>query len=327
MSENGIITLIVKHDYNEKRIDRYIASRLQDYSRTFIQGLINNGKIKVSGRVIKNSYEIKKGDLISIELPEIKADEIEPEAITLDVIYEDDHLLIINKPPDMVVHPARGHAKGTLVNAITYHCNQLSGVNGKLRPGIVHRLDRDTSGIIIVAKTDHAHKEIARQFEQREIKKEYIAVVGGEVAFDSDVIKLPIGRHYHSKKKEGVRYDIGKLSISRYEVVERYRGYTVLKVFPETGRTHQIRVHMRHIGYPIVADSLYGRKDSLFLSDLLGKDIHNDKPLIERQALHASRIGFVHPVSNKFIEFIAELPEDMANLLAQLRAYRTIPLY
>lgn len=322
MSQNEIITIKVNHDYKDKRVDKYLVSRFPDYSRTFIQGLINSGKIHTGNRAIKNSYEVKKGDVIAIELPELEGNEIEPEDIPLVIIFEDDHLLVINKPPDMVVHPARGHARGTLVNALAHYCNRLSGVNGPLRPGIVHRLDRDTSGVIIVAKTDQAHCRIAHQFENREVKKEYIAVVYGEMGFDSDVITAPLGRHVRFREKVDIRYDIGKASISRYEVVERYKGFTMVKVFPKTGRTHQIRVHMRHIGYPIVADSLYSRKDSLYMSDLLQGDINDDNPLIERQALHAARIGFIHPVSNKLVEFEAQLPDDMTNLINGLRKYR-----
>lgn len=319
MIQSDITNLIVKHDYNGKRLDKYLVSRFQEYSRTFIQGMINNGDIKVCNREVKNSYEIKKDDVITIKLPEFSEDEIEAEDIPLDIIYEDDHFLVINKPSDMVVHPARGHARGTLVNAVKFHCNSLSGLNGPLRPGIVHRLDRDTTGVIIVTKTDYSHSSIARQFESREVKKEYIAIVDGKIGFDSDIIQLPIGRHKRHREKMAVRYDNGKAGVSRFEVVERFERHTMVKVFPKTGRTHQIRVHMMHIGHPVVADSLYGNKKSIFLSDISNVDTTEDKPLIERQALHAFKVGFFHPVTDKFIEFEAVLPEDMNNLIKGLR--------
>lgn len=319
MVYSKITSLIVKHEFKEKRIDKYLVSRFQEYSRNFIQGLINNGDIKVCDRVVKNSYEIRKNDVITIKLPEISSDEIEPEDIPLDIIYDDDHLLVINKPPDMVVHPARGHARGTLVNALKHYCNTLSETNGKCRPGIVHRLDRDTSGVIVVAKTDYSHGAIARQFENREVKKEYIAVVEGTVDFDSDIIRLPIGRHKKYGEKMAVRYDVGKPGVSRYEVIERFKRHTMVKVFPETGRTHQIRVHMKYIGHPVVADQLYGSNDSLFLSDISKDETKEDKPLIERQALHALKIRFNHPLSNKPMEFAADLPADMNNLINELR--------
>ncbi|MGR3318835.1 MAG: pseudouridine synthase, partial [Candidatus Anammoxibacter sp.] len=209
MIQNEITSLTIKHEFNGKRIDKYLVSRFHEYSRSFIQGLINNGDIKVCDRVVKSSYEVRKDDVITLKLPEFTDDNIEPEDIPLDIIYEDDHMLVINKSPNMVVHPARGHARGTLVNAIKFYCNNLSGINGHLRPGIVHRLDKDTSGVIIVAKTDYSHGAIAKQFESRKVRKRYIAVVEGRVDFDSDTIRLPIGRHQRFREKMAIRYDNG----------------------------------------------------------------------------------------------------------------------
>ncbi|MGR3178270.1 MAG: RluA family pseudouridine synthase [Candidatus Anammoxibacter sp.] len=321
MIQNEITSLTVKHEFNGKRIDKYLVSRFHEYSRSFIQGLISNGDIKVCDRTVKSSYEIKRDDVITLKLPEFTDDDdgIEPENIPLDIIYEDDHILIINKPPNMVVHPARGHARGTLVNAIKYYCNNLSGMNGHLRPGIVHRLDRDTSGVIIVAKTDYSHGAIAKQFESRKVRKRYIAVVEGLVDFDSDVIRLPIGRHQRFREKMAIRYDTGKPATTRYEVVERFKKHTMVYVFPRTGRTHQIRVHMKYIGHPVVADLFYGNNNSALYSDKSENETDESKPLIGRHALHASKIEFDHPVLNKSMVFEAALPADMNNLINGLR--------
>jgi 23S rRNA pseudouridine1911/1915/1917 synthase len=328
------IQLVVKKKYPSKRIDRYLVSRLQDYSRNAIQKLIKEGAVKVNNVAIKNSYDIKLKDVISIQLPVKSNGKIVPENIPLNIIYEDEYLMVLNKSPDMVVHPARGHATGTLVNALTFHCNKLSSINGSLRPGIVHRLDRDTSGIILAVKDEKVHKHLALQFEKREIMKEYLAVVKGEIELDSDKIDFPIGRHKRFRKKMSIRHDIGKSAVSIFEVVERFCGYTLVKIIPETGRTHQIRVHMKTIGHPIVADSEYSNTDTCYLEDLMRPDSNtemlniekakelcnnNDKPIISRQALHAYKINFFHPVFNKAMEFTAEIPEDMLNLITILR--------
>ncbi len=322
MTQCESTTLIVKHEFKGKRIDKYLVSRLQDFSRTFVQGLINNGDIRVCDRVVKNSYEVQKNDVITIILPELPDDDVEPENIPLNVVYEDDHILIINKPPDMVVHPSRGHARGTLVNAVKYYCDNLSGLNGNLRPGIVHRLDRDTTGVIIVAKTDFTHGAIARQFENREVKKQYTAVVEGIVSFDSDLIDLPIGRDKRFREKMAIRYDVGKRSISEYKVKERFLRHSVVHVYPKTGRTHQIRVHMKNIGHPVVADQLYSNNDTFLPMNMDGDGTGEYKPIIARQALHATRIEIMHPVSEKVMTFEAPLPDDMNNLIMALRSHQ-----
>jgi 23S rRNA pseudouridine1911/1915/1917 synthase len=333
------IQLVVKKKYLSKRIDKYLVSRLQDYSRNAIQKLIKEGAVTVNDIAIKNNYEIKLKDVISIQLPIKSSSKIVPENIPLDIIYEDEYLMVLNKSPDMVVHPARGHASGTLVNALTFYCNKLSSINGPLRPGIVHRLDRDTSGIILAVKDEKVHKHIALQFEKREIMKEYLAVVKGEIELDSDKIDFPIGRHKKFRKKMSIRHDVGKSAISVFEVIERFCGYTLVKITPETGRTHQIRVHMKTIGHPIVADSEYGNADTCHLKDLMRADSNTkidnlekvqkmcnnmDKPIINRQALHAYKINFFHPVFNKTMEFTAEIPEDMLNLITILRKINTL---
>lgn len=317
------VTFDIKKVFEDKRIDRYLASRLPNYSRTFIQKLIKEGAVLVNGHTVKSSYDIQKGDCISVHVPVLEESKIVPEEIPLNIVYEDDYLMLINKPYDMVVHPAGGHPSGTLVNALAFHCQNLSQANGPLKAGIVHRLDRDTSGIMLVIKSDAVHSHIAMQFEKRYVKKEYIAVVEGEIMFDSDEIHLPIGRHKTDRQKMAVRRDNGKEAVSIYEVMERFRGYTLVRIMPKTGRTHQIRVHMRSIGHPVVADFMYSNHESCYLSDLLEKERESgEMPIIERQALHAHRIGFFHPIQNKKMEFQVDLPEDISRLVKTLREIR-----
>ncbi|MCF6148449.1 MAG: RluA family pseudouridine synthase [Candidatus Kuenenia sp.] len=317
------VILEIKRVNENKRIDRYISSRFPDFSRTYIQKLVKEGAIVVNGSTVKSSYFIKKGDVISATVPVPEETKIVPEDIPLNIIYEDDYLMIINKPYDMVVHPAGGHPSGTLVNAITFYCQNLSQINGPLKAGIVHRLDRDTSGVMLVIKSDAVHSHIAMQFEKRLIQKEYIAVVEGEMVFDSNEINMPIGRHKADRQKMAVRRDIGKSAVSVYEVIERFRGYTLVKIMPKTGRTHQIRVHMQAIGHPIVADAMYSKQDSCYHADLLGMERPLDEePIIDRQALHAHRIEFFHPVLDKQMAFQVDLTEDVASLVKALQKLR-----
>ena len=317
------VTFDIKKAFEDRRIDRYLASRLPDYSRTFLQKLVKEGAVLVNGRTVKSSYDIQKGDFISVRVPVLEESKIVPEDIPIDIVYEDDYLMLINKPYDMVVHPAGRHHCGTVVNALAFHCQNLSQVNGPLKAGIVHRLDRDTSGIMLTIKSDAVHSQIAMQFEKRSVRKEYLAVVEGEVMFDSDEISLPIARHIIDSQKMAVRHDIGKEAVSIYEVVERFRGYTLVKVMPKTGRTHQIRVHMRAIGHPVVADFMYSSQESCYLSDLLQKEREEGElPIIDRQALHAHRIEFFHPIHNKKMEFEVDLPEDISALVNTLRDVR-----
>lgn len=317
------VTFDIKKAFEDRRIDRYLASRLPDYSRTFLQKLVKEGAVLVNGRTVKSSYDIQKGDFISVRVPVLEESKIVPEDIPIDIVYEDDYLMLINKPYDMVVHPAGRHHCGTVVNALAFHCQNLSQVNGPLKAGIVHRLDRDTSGIMLTIKSDAVHSQIAMQFEKRSVRKEYLAVVEGELMFDSDEISLPIARHIIDSQKMAVRHDIGKEAVSIYEVVERFRGYTLVKVMPKTGRTHQIRVHMRAIGHPVVADFMYSSQESCYLSDLLQKKREEGElPIIDRQALHAHRIEFFHPIHNKKMEFEVDLPDDISALVNTLRDVR-----
>lgn len=317
------VTFDIKKAFEDRRIDRYLASRLPDYSRTFLQKLVKEGAVLVNGRTVKSSYDIQKGDFISVRVPVLEESKIVPEDIPIDIVYEDDYLMLINKPYDMVVHPAGRHHCGTVVNALAFHCQNLSQVNGPLKAGIVHRLDRDTSGIMLTIKSDAVHSQIAMQFEKRSVKKEYLAVVEGELMLDSDEISLPIARHIIDSQKMAVRHDIGKEAVSIYEVIERFRGYTLVKIMPKTGRTHQIRVHMRAIGHPVVADFMYSSQESCYLSDLLQKEREEGElPIIDRQALHAHRIEFFHPIHNKKMEFEVDLPDDISALVKTLRDVR-----
>jgi len=305
-----------------RRIDQYLAAALPDFSRTFIQKLIREARVLVNDRQVKPSYQVRRGDRVSIqvELPEGPA--VAAEDIPLDILYEDEALIAINKPPDMVVHPAKGHQSGTLVNALLGHTRTLSSAYGELRAGIVHRLDRDTSGVILAAKTDAAHAALAAQFEARTVEKHYLAVVEGEPEYDSDLIDAPLGRSRRNPEAVAVRRD-GKPAQTIYRVVRRFSGFAELDVQPLTGRTHQIRVHLAHIGHPIVADLLYSNRPALYRSELLGRRPGEDEePLIERQALHARSIAIDHPLSGQRMVFEAPVPRDVERLLdavAELR--------
>jgi len=275
----------------------------------------------VDGRKEKPRYPVKAGDRIRVALPVLVEGGLEAEPMPLDILYEDGHLLAVNKPADLVVHPSRGHAHGTLANGLLHHCRErLSDVNGPLRPGIVHRLDRDTSGVILCAKTNAAHAGLAEQFKERRVHKEYLAVVRGRVAYDSGEISLPIGRDRRMRERMRVQLHGGRPAVSRYFVTERFDRFTAVRVEPLTGRTHQIRVHLSAERHPVVADTLYGGSDALYPSDLVGKEKQTDEePLIARQALHAQAIRFTHPVTGEEISLQAELPDDIRRLIEALR--------
>ena len=325
----------VKPRTDGRRIDAYLASRFTDYSRSVIQRIIEAEAVQVNGRAVKASYKVRAGDQVSVWLPELPETTAPPEDIPIEVVYEDEALTIVNKPAGMVTHPAKGNWTGTMVNAIQFHYDTLSTVGGENRPGIVHRLDRDTTGLLVVVKDDLAHRRLALQFELREVAKEYLAIVYGVPQRDSDYIDRPIGFHPITREKMAIRSleDGGKPAVTFYEVVERFHGFALVRCKPQSGRTHQIRVHLTHIGHPIVADKAYSGRFRLFLSDLLGTGHDSARPspaldpdtvLIDRQALHAHALRFTHPLTGNPISVSAPLPPDMARTLESLKKWRAV---
>lgn len=291
-------------DLDDVRLDAYIAKLKNDISRTMIQKLIEEGNILVNGKSKKISYKVQLGDEIELNIPKAKEIELKAENIPVEVVYEDDDIIVVNKPKGMVVHPANGNPDGTLVNAIMAMCkDSLSGIGGEIRPGIVHRLDKDTSGLLIVAKNDTAHINMSNQIKNREVKKIYIALVRGVVSENEATINMPIGRSTKDRKKMAVRKD-GKEAVTHFKVLRRYRKYTLLEVKIDTGRTHQIRVHMSEIGHPVVGDMVYSN----------GKNEFG----IEGQMLHAKSLDFKHPITGKQMHLEAELPEYFEKVLEQL---------
>jgi len=288
------------------RIDLYLTQKEIYPSRSQIRNLIAQGKIRVNNNPVKPSYILKNGDVIGLALPENKELKIKAEVILLDIIYEDEHLVVVNKPADMIVHPAGKIRSGTLVNALLYHCrDSLSGIGGVIRPGIVHRLDKNTSGLMVAAKNDFAHLDLSRKIKEHQVTKKYLGLVQGNMKDDSGIIDAPIGRSLRNRKKMAVTVE-GKSreAITHFKVLKRFSGYTLVEATLRTGRTHQIRVHLAFIGYPIVGDQLYGHKRQ-------GLNIN-------RQALHSHVLGFVHPSSKKYMEFCAPLPQDMQKIINYL---------
>ncbi len=287
------------------RIDAFLSNEIADLSRSFIQKLIEDESILVNDKATKSNYKIRLNDKIYVCIPEPKEVEIVPENIPLDIVYEDDDIIIINKPKGMVVHPAAGHLSGTLVNALMYHCkDNLSGINGELRPGIVHRIDRDTTGLIVACKNDIAHKFIAEQLAVHSITRKYQAIVYGNIKEDTGTIDAPIYRHPQDRKRMAVVKN-GKEAVTHYKVIERFGDYTHIECQLETGRTHQIRVHMSYIKHPLLGDEVYGNP--------------NKKFKLEGQCLHAKTLGFIHPNTKEYIEFDSELPEYFNKLILRLR--------
>jgi 23S rRNA pseudouridine1911/1915/1917 synthase len=307
------------------RLDLYLTVQFPDHSRSVIQKAIDAGGVTVNDKAAKASYKVRLGDKVRVWLPEPGHDAPAPEDIPLDVLYEDGYLAVINKPHDMVVHPAKGHWSGTLVNALQFRFGQLSNLSGEYRPGIVHRLDRDTSGVILIAKEERTHRDLGYQFETRKVFKEYTAITQGVLDRDSDYIEKRIGHHPNDRIKMTVTEDedVGKEASSFYEVIERFRGYTLCRIQPRTGRTHQIRVHLASVGCPVLADKIYSGRDQLRLSDLVpGLAAEQDEVLMPRQALHASRLRFQHPRRAEVIAVEAALPPEFVKTLEALRKYR-----
>ena len=306
----------------ERRIDKYLHARFSNYSRVMIQEMIKAGSIKANGKTVKASFKLTAGDKIELTLPQLPSREIMPENIPLNIIYEDDDIIILNKPPDIIVHPARGNTHGTLVNALAFYSDELSSGLGEFRPGVVHRLDRQTSGVMVITKNDTAQWKIAKQFENRQTKKTYLAIVHGCPELTADRINAPLAVHPKIREKYAVRPDKGKEAITFYETIEQFRGFSLLKLTPKTGRTHQIRVHLAYIKHPIVADDMYGGK-MVYLWQLQDAEPAVQEPVIGRVALHAYRLEFKHPSSGEIMSFEAPLPQDMELLLELLRQYRT----
>lgn len=288
-------------DNNSERLDSYVTNIMDNKSRTYIKELIKEGYIKVNGKIVKPKYSVKPKDCITISFPKPKIIEIKPEDIKLDIIYEDENIAIINKPQNMVVHPAKDNYSGTLVNGLLYHIHPLSNYAGLMRPGIVHRLDKDTSGLLIIAKDNFSHERLTKDFKARKIKRKYYALVHGRVKIDENTIKKPIRRNEIDRRKMEVVEGNGKMAITHYRILKRYEDYTLLEIELETGRTHQIRVHMAYIGHPVVGDKTYSNRKNPFK--------------LKGQLLHAKKIGFIHPLKNYFMEFTSNLPDYFQEIL------------
>jgi 23S rRNA pseudouridine1911/1915/1917 synthase len=313
----------VGHSIKERRLDKYLHGRFSNLSRSFIQNAIKQGSVKVNGKIAKQSQKLSPGDMIEFTPPEPPGKDIPPEDIPLDIIYEDQDLIILNKQPDMIVHPARGNTHGTLVNALAFYSEELSSGLGEFRPGIVHRLDKNTTGVMIVTKNDATQWKIAKQFENRQVNKTYLAIVHGTPELTADRINIPLGVHPKIREKYAIRPETGKEAVTFYEVLESFRGFSLLKLTPKTGRTHQIRVHLSYIKHPIVADDMYGGK-LIYIWQLADSEPAVQEPILSRVALHAYSIEFKHPATGKTVQFLAPLPKDMQNLLDALRKYRKI---
>lgn len=289
-----------------ERLDIFLTQRLGDKTRSYIRNLILAGNVQINGSYPgKPGIRLKEGQEVAISLPPVKELDVAAEKIPLDIIYEDAAVVVINKPQGMVVHPAPGHFSNTLVNALLYHCRDLSGINGVLRPGIVHRLDKDTSGLLLAAKNDAAHLNLSRQLRRRQVKREYLALVKGQLTALEGIIEAPLGRHPRKRMKMAVVVSSGRKAVTHYQVLEEFKESSLLSVRLETGRTHQIRVHMAYIGHPVLGDPLYGKE--------------KDKYGLPGQALHSFRLGFFHPTTGKWLEFQAEPPLAFRELLNKLR--------
>ncbi|UOR12901.1 RluA family pseudouridine synthase [Halobacillus amylolyticus] len=286
-----------------KRVDKLLADIIEDASRSQVQGWLKENLVLVNDEVVKSNYKIQEGDTVTWTIPEPKPLELKAENIELDVVYEDRDVIVVNKPSGMVVHPAAGHENGTLVNALLYHCNDLSGINGVERPGIVHRIDKDTSGLLMVAKNDRAHESLVAQLMEKSVERKYIAVVHGSIAHEYGTIDAPIGRDTKDRQRMAV-VDEGRDAVTHFRVLEHFPEFTLVECTLETGRTHQIRVHMRYINHPLAGDPKYGPRKTL---DLNG------------QALHAKSLGFEHPATGKWLKFEVEPPEDFTEMIQYLK--------
>ncbi len=322
LRDQPVVLMVADQDAG-LRLDAFLAARLPRYSRVQLRRAVLKQYVTVDDRPVKAAHRLRTGQRIVVRLPDAPQHGTKPEEIPLDVLFEDDDMIAINKPPGMVVHPARGHWSGTLAAALAYRFEQLSQVGGSTRPGIVHRLDRDTSGVIVVAKHDAAHMALAAQFEQRTVQKQYIAIVCGQPDHDSDLIDLPIGAHPYQRERMAIRanHPTARPAQTFYHVERRFRGFAWIRAHPKTGRTHQIRLHLAHIGCPILCDRLYGGRAQITLGELItGRE--DDQIILQRQALHADRIRLQHPASGDSIEFTAPIPTDIQQVLDHLQQHR-----
>lgn len=301
-----IQTVTVEKEFSGNRVDKFLSEQFPDLSRSYIQKLIKDGHVTANGKIVKANYKLNALDTLALDKPELQEPDIVPENIPIDILYEDEDILIVNKPKGMVVHPSAGHYSGTLVNALMYHCkDQLSGINGIMRPGIVHRIDMDTTGSLLVCKNDFAHQDLAEQLKEHSIRRIYHAIVYGVIKEDEGTIDAPIGRHPIERKKMSVNYKNGKHAVTHYKVIQRFKNYTYIECQLETGRTHQIRVHMTHIHHPLVGDAVYGPAKCPFK--------------LQGQTLHAKTLGIVHPRTKEYIEVDAPLPDYFVSLLNKLK--------
>lgn len=306
MNDLDLMTFEVGEEQSGKRIDKFLSEQFPNQTRSYLQKLIDGENVQVSYKSVAKNYKLRIGDRVSVQIPKPEELAVLPQDIPLDIVYEDADLLVVNKPKGMVVHPAPGNYDNTLVNALLYHCgDSLSGINGVIRPGIVHRIDKNTSGLLMVAKNDMAHHCLAEQIQEHSFLREYQAVVYGNVKEDSGVVDAPIGRSQTDRKKMCITKQNSREAVTHYEVLQRYQGFTLMKFRLETGRTHQIRVHMAYLGHPVAGDDVYGPKKVI--------------TKLDGQCLHAKKIGFVHPSAKEWMEFDSDLPDYFEAFLKTLR--------
>ncbi|MCY7616575.1 MULTISPECIES: RluA family pseudouridine synthase [Bacillus] len=298
------VNIAVSEEQTSERLDKFLSTTEPEWSRTQVQQWVKDGLIEVNGKQVKANYKVQAGDQIKVEIPDPEVLDVEAEPMDLDIYYEDADVLVVNKPRGMVVHPAPGHVSGTLVNGLMAHCTDLSGINGVMRPGIVHRIDKDTSGLLMVAKNDMAHESLVNQLVAKTVTRKYTAVVHGIIQHDTGTIDAPIGRDKKDRQSMTVTKESAKQAVTHFDVIERFQDFTVVECRLETGRTHQIRVHMKYIGYPLAGDPKYGPRKTV---DFNG------------QLLHAGVLGFDHPRTGEYIEFTAPIPADMQAFIDSLR--------
>ena len=305
-NEESQLEFEVAEEQKNQRIDKYLSTFMEEFSRSYIQKVIKDGNVTIDGKVVKANYKVNAGDVVIVDVPEPEQLDILPEDISLDIIYEDADIIVINKGKGMVVHPSAGHYTGTIVNGLLYHCaDQLSGLNGVMRPGIVHRIDMNTTGVIVVCKNDKAHNSIAAQLKEHSITREYHAIVYNHFSEEKGEVDAPIGRHPVERKKMAINHKNGKRAVTHYQLIQNLKqNLAYIKCNLETGRTHQIRVHMASIQHPLLGDDVYGPKRSNYT--------------LQGQVLHAKTLGFIHPTTNEYVEFQAPLPEYFEELLKKL---------